>query len=362
MHRRTRRIIFYSLVLAFTFAGPLLVAYSFGYTFNLSTVSFEPAGGIFIKSATPRLAVFLDGVFVQETGLITGSTILSDLRPGPHLVRLEKIGFRPWSKTVMVEPTEVTELRSVMLIPYEIAAATSTPIEFEAARATTTSPEVLTLDPKGNLIAGRGSAARKIAENVHSFASIGDAVLFVARSGFLGRFTPSTREFATLGRPGFFLDKKPLRFIPGGEFAAVIDSSGGLFIYNETDGTIEPVASGVKDVSFDSTQEKLLMFKERTVEILRLRDNPRQPFQQKGMIETIVAESQLIRGAQWFYATNAHIVWRTGEGTFIAEIDGRGGRNTAEIVSGPTDEILTSPSLPNAIFYKKGKAVYKIEL
>ena len=340
----------------------MLVAYSLGYTLNLSTATFESTGGIFIKSQTPRLAVFLDGAFVKETGFITGSTLLTDVAPGVHLIRLEKPDFRPWSKTIAVGPTAVTELRSVVLVPYRLAIATSTAAELAAIRATSTAPQTFAIDKAGNLVAGRGIQAKKIAENVHSFAAIDNAVFFVGQNGFLARYASDSQELATIGRPGFFLDKEPLRFVAGAGIFAIIDSTGGLFLYDEASRVVTPVTSEVREVAFDTEEEKLLIAKEQGIEILWLKDNTYQPFQPKGMIEAIVTETTPIREAHWYYGTDAHAVYRTRQGVFLTETDTRGGGNTVQLLDSPGDELIPSPAFPNAIFYKKGKTVFKIEL
>lgn len=362
MRRSTRRILFYTFAIIFLIAGPLLVAYSLGYTLNLSTATFESTGGVFIKSGAARLAVFLDGAFVKETGFITGSTLLTDVTPGAHLVRLEKPGFRPWSKTVAVEPNAVTELRDVLLVPHQIAAATSTAAELALIRATSTPAEALAIDRTGSLVAGRGAQAKKIAENVHSFAAAGDAVYFVGQSGFLARYGSASGELATIGRPGFFLDSKSLRFIPGAGVLAIIDSSGGLFLYEEASGTVAPITSGVKEISFDGEEQKLLITKEQSIEILWTKPNDYQPFQPKGTLETVITETAPIREARWYYATDAHAVYRTRQGVFLVETDTRGGGNVAQLLDGPVDELVTSPVSPASIFYKNGKMTYKIEL
>jgi len=372
MRYRTRRLFFYTFVFIFAIVGPLLVAYSIGYTFNPSTAAFESTGGIFIKSPTPRLAVFLNGAFAKETGFITGSVLFTDLAPGRHLVRLEKERYGPWSKSALVEPTAVTELRNVMLIPYQPAIATSTPAELAALQATTSPAQSLTLERNGNLIAGRGKEAPVIAENVHSFTTVGDAIFFVSRSGFLGRYDLAGREIATIGRPGFFLTDTPLKFVSGrglpGQAPAgqgligVIDSAGGFFLYEESSGALQPISSGVKEALLDAQAEKLLLHKDESIEIVWLKDNRHQPFQKKGTVEIIVKAAGAVREARWFYSTGAHVVYRTVLGIFFTEIDGRGGRNTAQLRTAAADELFTFPSLPNTIFYKEGSAAYRIEL
>lgn len=362
MPRKTRRIIFYVLALVFLIAGPLLVAYSLGLTFNFSTAHFEQTGGIFIKSKTPRMSVFLDGALIKETGLFTGSTLLPDLAPGTHLVRLEKPDFRSWSKTIRVAPAEVTELRNIILVPRPLASATSSKEEVAEARASSTPTQVLTLDKKGRLVAGKGKNARVIIENVHSFSQTDDAIFFIDKNGFLARYVEPGGGITTIGRPGFFLNDTHLRFITGKQYLAVLDPSGGLFLFDENAATILPVTGGVRNVSFDSTEKKMLVQKEQSVSVFWLADNDRQPFQEKGKMEDVLFSPIPIRDAQWLYKTDAHVVYRTRDGIFLTEIDRRGGGNIVELVSGATDELLTLPSLPNAIFYRVGKTFFKIEL
>lgn len=362
MKRSTRRIIFYLLVLAFAVVGPLAVLSSLGYSFRPATASFETTGGIFIKSDTPRTSVFLDGAFIRETGFITGSSLLTDITPGTHRLRMEKPEFRPWTKTVAVAPTEVTEFRDVFLVPHAPAIATTTSREIAAALATSTALRQFSRDKKGRMAFTEHGVPEIIAEAVHSFSPTAWGVFFVEQNGFLARYDRASRATETIGRPGFFLGREPVRFFHNDNFLAVIDSSGGLFLYDRVSGEVRPAASGAKDAAFDTEEEKLLIVKDQEIAVLWLADNDRQPFQKKAVVETVVEETDPIKQAGWYYGTEAHVVYRTRAGIFIAETDTRGSGNTAELVGGPVDEIITSPLTPNIIFYRKGKVIYKIEL
>lgn len=354
---------FYGLTGIFLIAGPLLVAYSLGLIFNFSTARFEEIGGIFIRSKTPRLSVFLDGAFVKDTGLLTGSVLLPDLTPDMHLVRLEKPDHRSWSKTIRVGPGTVTEFRNVILVSYQLEAATSTKEKITALKATSTPAQILTLDTKGRLLSGRGKTARVILENVYSFSPLGDTLVFVDKNGFLARYDEADAKITTVGRPGFFLDKTPLRFIAGKAYVAIIDPSGGLFLLDDNATSVLPITGGVKNAAFDSEEKKMLIQKEQGVSVYWLADNDRQPFQKTGRMEEVISSPVPIREAAWFYDTDAHIVYRTRDGIFLAEIDRRGGgNNVVELVSDATDELLTSPSFPDSVFYRVGKTFFKIQL
>lgn len=364
MRRTTRRIVFYLLVFLFVLTGPIAVLYSLGYTFRFSTATFETTGGLFIKSDTPRMSLFLDGAFVKETGFITGSTLVTDVTPGTHVLRLEKQGFRPWTKTAVVAPTAVTEFRNVFLVPRDVVFATSTRAELARLSTTTTPLLMLSLDKKNRLIATeRAGKTRVVAENVHSFSPTASGAIFVGQNGFLARFDAAGEEVESIGRPGFFFDREPFQFSVGtGGITAIIDSSGGLFLFDDATGTIRPVTAGVRETHFDTAGEKLLIVKDQTIDVMWIADNDRQPFQKAGTIETVVAIDDAIRGALWYYETEAHVVYRTRAGVFIAETDNRGGGNATELVTDPVDEIITSPLDPTAVFYREGKNMYRIAL
>ncbi len=363
MTKYTRRKLFYLLVAAFLMIAPLLIAYALGYTLDLAKRDVKKTGGIFIKSKVPRLAIFLNGSFAKETSLISGGALLTDITPGTYLLRIEKADHGPWSKTVTVVPEIVTELRGILLIPHISLVATTTKKELAPFTATSTpSAYVFSLDKKGNMIRKSGDKSDIAATGVNSFAVLKTQVFFVDKNGFLARLNPDTKVSETIARPGFYLSENPMKFIlsPRGE-VVLIDSAGGIFFLDSAN-TINPSGSEALNIRFDSKGEKMLIHKERSVEVRWLADNRYQPFQKKGDEEIILRLDSPISDARWFYKDDAHIVIRTADGIFLTELDGRGGRNTFELLSGKTDELLTGPEIPESIFFRKGKIWYKIEL
>ena len=196
MKKKSRRKLFFFLVLVFAAISPLLIAYSIGYKINFSRGSFEKTGGIFVKSKTPRLSLFINGVFVKETSLLGGGAILTDLKPGVDLLRIEKAGYQPWSKTVLVEKGVVTELRDVLLFPQKIIQATSTKEEAALLEKLAAPPKPeksktlssgtnIELSQKGELSKKVGTAKTAIASNVYAFEVVDDTIIFIDKNGFL---------------------------------------------------------------------------------------------------------------------------------------------------------------------------------
>lgn len=363
MKKPARKRFFYFLVMIFILVAPVLVAYSFGYQFNFATGSVEKTGGIFVKSDNRRLSIFLDSVFAKETSFFSGGALLQNVNPGKHLVRVEKPGYVSWSKTITVEPSIVSEFRDVVLTSSPLVKATSSAEEIKQIKEIEISEKPLfKLDRKGNLVQQNSTSTQIIASNVHSFSSRENLIFFVDLNGFLAQIDLTDMSIETVGRPGFFFKKDTLRFIhsPTGE-VAIIDEGKGLFLVDLGPRLI-PVEGGVLNVAFDEDGEKLLIQKEQELKIMWRISNKYQPFQAAGNSEVILSNQETIRDTGWFYKDNAHVIYRTKSGIFFLEIDGRGNRNLVELISEPTDEIQTTPLLPDKIFYRKNKTWFTIML
>ncbi len=365
-------------------AGPLLIAYSFGYTINLQKGELTTTGGIFIKSKTPRLSIFLDGTFIKETSYLSGGALLTDIMPGSHHLRIEKQSYYPWSATVSVEPTMVTDMRNILLIPNPPTIATSTPDEIAAIRASVSLPSSRMIAPKEtisvatapvntflssfsvdsarNLIQKTATTTLRVVPHVNSFGVIDTFVYFIDKNGFLGRFDPGTGAIITIGRPGFYLSDTMAQFSgsPDGTII-ILDASGGLFL---SDGatTIQTVTGGVRQFSLDAKGQKVLLRKDQEINILWLEDNTFQPFQKHGTRDQIYASDGIIQDADWFFGDNAHIVIGSQNGILFTDIDPRNGKNTVILFDRKPDEIVTIPDIPQSLFFRKGKNYYTIPI
>lgn len=377
MTRPIRRFIFYTLLIVFIFASAGVGVYSLGYTIDFRQRILEHTGGIFIKSRIPRLSLFLDDTRMQETALLSGNAFLTSVPVGTHVIRLEKEGYQPWSKKIRVEAGVVNEYRSIILLPKELIFSPATPEQIEAINQASTrdlrqdfSEEIqalrasLSLSKKHDLTSSNGTTTRLLASNVHSFNIIDPrTILFINRNGFLARLALPEKNIETISHPGFFLSEKSVRFIssPRDSNVALIDASGGLFLLDES-RALHTITGGVRDSMFDADAEKLLIVKEHSIEVLWHIDNPRQPFQKKGMREIVFESREKIRDAAWLYHDNFHIIARTAAGLFFIELDGRDGRNIVPISTEHIDASVTLLDFPTKVFLKKGAAWFAIDL
>lgn len=380
----TRRILFYIGFAIFLLIAPVLISYSLGYSFNLTKRIVEKTGGIFIKSKTSRLSIFLNGQFVKETSYLSGGALLTEITPGSYHLRLEKAQYYPWSKTIFVEPSLVTDLRNIILIPNPPAIATTTPDElanlhvyatkgsFQSVRPKETlsipalspspSPPLFFIDNKRNLVEKTATTSVIRVTRVNSFGILNNTVFFINKNGFFGRVDSSSKEVTTIGRPGFYLAEIPARFSqsPNGDII-ILDASGGLFL---SDGvtTIQTITGGVREYAFDSTARKMLIRKDQSIDILWLQDNTFQPFEKRGAREEIFSNDSLIQDSAWYFDDDAHVIIRTQDGIFFTDTDARDNKNIFTLFTKKTDELLTVPEIPASIFFRKGKIFYTILL
>ncbi|MBI3443000.1 MAG: PEGA domain-containing protein [Candidatus Sungbacteria bacterium] len=373
MTLQTRRILFFLLLVVFVILAPLMVIYSLGLTIDFNKKTFVETGSIFIKSKTPQTSVFLNGALVKQTSFFSGSALLTGVAPGTYVLRIEKDGYQPWSRIIAVLPALVTELRNTLLVQDRIDIATSSLLELGMLKDATSSPlrTQLTLSTQGVLSERVNRTKLTLASHVHAFGIVNNRIYVIDTTGGLERINPVSGEVETLGNPGLSLASTPIRFFgsPNND-VSLLDASGDLFLYQDGTATFATLSRNVAQPHFDLTGQKILFIKGQEIRMIWLDDNHYQPFQKKWTEEKIIRLSSPIRDALWWYGDSAHIVFRTRDGIFLTELDGRGGRSTVEIYSNPldpgrnvgVDEILTIPDAPNSIFFRQNKTWHTITL
>lgn len=122
MTRKVRQYIFWCLVVVFSAVAPLVVLYARGYRFDMAKGRFVATGAIFIKSAPSGAAISVNGVRRGVTAgpiqdALTKPGLVTNVLPGEYDVRVEKTGYKPWVKKLVVRAREVTEARNLYLFP-----------------------------------------------------------------------------------------------------------------------------------------------------------------------------------------------------------------------------------------------------
>ena len=142
-------------MILFALIGPPLVLYARGYRFDLARKKFVATGGLFIKSDPPSAFIYVNGVKRGETSgalrdAIVKPGLITNLLPQEYDIRVEKKGYAPWVKKLMVVPRQVTEARFVLLFadPNKPLTPSRDPVT-SAARVTQDGKEVIAVFEQG---------------------------------------------------------------------------------------------------------------------------------------------------------------------------------------------------------------------
>lgn len=449
MTRQKRRILFYVFSATFLLVSPFIIFYAVGRIPDLPTLRFVKTGGIFVKSKTTNLSVSLNNEFQKETSFFSGGALLTNIKTGRYVLKIEKVGHKPWYKSVDVLPERVTELRNILILPekvniepvekldgdlvflspdstrlllekkeklskvisifntqtqksYPVSQINKNPIsgiiwgnngiilqksglfslitetekgyveesiKFPFRKAVLADfyskldNSIIFLDSNSELAVLQNNTVKKIRDNVDSFGIYGKDVFFVDKNGFLAKLNIETNEVKIINRPGFFLSDKPVKinFSPSGDLF-MVDSSGGLFFVSlKEENIIHTVAGEVRGAEFDSLGKKLLFWTPTEIKVFWVEPNTYQPFQKGFSIEPIFKIDSGLKEASWFTKDDFHIIIRADSGIYIMEIDGRGGRNTIELVNKKTNAMFWDKNI-NKLYFSSTDGVEVINL
>ncbi|MEK7149967.1 MAG: PEGA domain-containing protein [Patescibacteria group bacterium] len=122
MSQFVRKSVFYLFVGIFLISGGAVTFYSLGWRINLKPPAGESmitkVGAISIKSAPQGITIKINQrIFLDKSGLVQTSTLIPNLLPKIYSVRIEKNGYFSYDKTIKVEPSMVSKLLKIRLIP-----------------------------------------------------------------------------------------------------------------------------------------------------------------------------------------------------------------------------------------------------
>ena len=131
MPLKTRRILFYGLVVLFIIAGTGIVFYSRGWRAVIEnceiakpldcSVKFKKTGAIYVETEPKEVVIKINNkIFKDKSGLIQKGTLIGGLPPKTYKVEVEKNGYLPWLKNLKVESSLVAEGIKIILIPEKI--------------------------------------------------------------------------------------------------------------------------------------------------------------------------------------------------------------------------------------------------
>lgn len=127
---RKRKIFVYILFFVFIGLGGGVALYSQGFRFDYREIALRKVGGIFIRSEPSDALIFLNGLPIKnKTWLLQNGTLINNLLPGTYQLDIQRGGYWPWRKTVIVQSALVTEVDAVVLIKSDPPAIAETDVE-----------------------------------------------------------------------------------------------------------------------------------------------------------------------------------------------------------------------------------------
>jgi hypothetical protein len=116
MTLRSRRILFYTVFIAFLAISYVAVMYAQGYKYSFSERKFIRTGAISLK-INKDAKVFMEDKLIGSTSFIGNTFGVDRLLPGQYTIRLQKDDYSVWQKKITVQEGHVTDFPRVMLIP-----------------------------------------------------------------------------------------------------------------------------------------------------------------------------------------------------------------------------------------------------
>lgn len=116
MSKKTRWFLFYLAVLVFLAVSYVTVVFALGYKYDFSNRVFVRTGSFRVVVNTGA-DVTVNGKHVGETSFLGDSFSKGRLLPRAYTVRLEREGYHPWEKRVLVAAGFFTDMPNIVLLP-----------------------------------------------------------------------------------------------------------------------------------------------------------------------------------------------------------------------------------------------------
>ena len=355
MTRKTRRLIFYALIIIFILVTPATILYASGFAFDWQSRQLLKTGAFYFASLPPDAKILIDGQKISIT-----PSYVSRLMPRRYDIVIAKDGYRDWRKNLDIFPQTATEARKIFLMP--------------------NGPKIAgVLDNATSAQAYFLSEDQKITEQIirqNASSTIGEAAGWTISKNSLYYVQKSNNIFYktnSLGQEKKQLSIYPLPDVSGhyqietsNERYAIFSDAGELYLFNNQTKAFDFLANNVLGAGFSPDNEKLLYWTEHEIWVIWLADVWSQPYRKAGEKDLITRLADNIGQAAWFSPTNENIIYvvkdNSGQSQIkITELDDRDLRNTYGIYAGRISEIYFNPT-DNLLYILDDKKLYSIDL
>lgn len=335
MTRKTRRIIFYLFLMAFLILVPAIILYARGYTFDFEKKTIVATGGIYLKSYPSRAEIYINDKLRGKT-----NKFIRRLIPKSYQIKIAKENYHPWQKNLLVKSGLVTKADNIFLVPFNpkiFLVATESPAYISFLEEPYSLSEVTEIIKKKskytifnidnlNLNSKEDRLYFLSNNNLYSLELDKDNLENSILSDIL---VSSVLNYAIYKNGIIYLD-----YFTGKIFELDLSSLKSAEFFDQV---FPGFSQGEWILSADG--EKLLCKKERSVEILWLKEvTDDSVIQKKGGVEKIDF-GERINDVIWHPKTDEHLIVSTDNSILVTELDNRPPRNTINFISTEKPEI-----------------------
>ncbi|MDD5590249.1 MAG: PEGA domain-containing protein [Candidatus Portnoybacteria bacterium] len=334
MTRRSRRTIFYLLVLVFALAAPLTILYATGYSYDWENKRLLKTGAFYFRTIPKKTEVSINGIKSD-----TAPGLIERLLPGEYEIEISKEGYQPWKKKLEINSQLVTEARDVFLVP-EKPKINLTSLE------TTTSSLLIFLSFEQRNAFDLASTTMSKLPGVSAWTNSGDKIYYLQNSSIAYQADLDGRNKKQISLEPLPETKAGWRLIAKNSRLAALAPDVGLFLLGREE-IFEIISNKTQGAQFSPDAKKMLYWSDHEVWAMWLEENLIQPPRKAGDKELITRLAKKIKQAAWFEETGEHIFLAVegdngNSDIKLIELDRRDYRNIYDIFSAPSSEIFYS--------------------
>ncbi len=270
MTKNTRRILFYVATVLFFIIGIAALFYSNGWRFDLETFSVNKLGGIYFEKIPDGAQLTIEKMDLQfNPGFFKSSVLIANLFPKTYTAHAVKDGFQPWLKQISVQPSLVTEIDPIIMLP--LKPASTTLISGKVTNFWVGSPGIITQAQNGSLL----FQTHKIAgATVIAWSDDGKSVITAADNSYF-LINLDDPESALNLTPAFSNVRKTygladtsrittLAFQPKSGTSLIAQTGKGLYLFDTDRFRISTVASDTV-LSFAAHDKEIIFSTEKSL-------------------------------------------------------------------------------------------------
>lgn len=238
MTKRFRRILFYLLTLLFLILAVAAIFYSNGWRFDSETFSISQLGGIYFEKIPDGATLTVEKLASQfNPGFLKSSVLIANLFPKTYTAKAVKDGYQTWTKQISVQPSLVTEIDPIIMLPEKTAS--STLISKNVRNFWVGPRHLITQNMTGSLLF---QSSKLAGTNVISWSADGQAVITSANNRYflINLNNPNSAlnlnlSFLNARKASSLADVSPIKtagFQPKSGSSLIIQTEGGLYLFD----------------------------------------------------------------------------------------------------------------------------------